>query len=422
MMTMLAAYKITSRFPVAFPIFSSRLYHVSVPLVTQTKLFNREKEVEFILNVLKNKTPQLSLITGPINSGKSVLMRHILEKLSKESVPPTMLTINMRELPFTDVDTFIRSFKVKILRWYKKLLDVFSFQSELFSIEWKKSPPSLIDLLEAMSKELPDWSWLRGSRIPLPVLFIDEANKLRELVAMDPNGQKALETIFTWFVAMTKEQRKFHVILCSSDSFMYNWLANFVGNDRFNVYAIGHLSKEQAKIFFNERIVTVASGENKISFEEMYGVCGGNMFLMEIMYFDYIFGGIHPKESFYLQLARSRLLKVLSPTNSFINDPLKSPPKWTKEEVLIIINRLANSEGGYVNYYEMCEEIKEESLQSLIEYNIVHMRPYCKLSYQDLDPLPIKPEPVITPESQVGLLAMKQLVQKDRYNIMKDKK
>ena len=98
----------------------------------------------------------------------------------------------------------------------------------------------------------------------------------------------------------------------------------------------------------------------------------------EIMYFDYIFDGIHPKESFYLQLARSHLLKVLSPTNSFINDPLKSPPKWTKE-VLIIINRLANSEGGYVYYHEICEEIKEESLESLIEYNIVYMRPYCKL-------------------------------------------
>ena len=56
---------------------------------------------------------------------------------------------------------------------------------------------------------------------------------------------------------------------------MYNWLANFIGNDRFNVYAIGHLSKEQAKRFFNERIVTVASDENKISFEEMCGVCGG---------------------------------------------------------------------------------------------------------------------------------------------------
>ena len=67
MMMMLAASTVTSRFPVAFPIFSSRLYHISAPLVTQTKLFNREKEVEFILNVLKNMMPQLSLITGPIN-------------------------------------------------------------------------------------------------------------------------------------------------------------------------------------------------------------------------------------------------------------------------------------------------------------------------------------------------------------------
>ena len=79
--------------------------------------------------------------------------------------------------------------------------------------------------------------------------------------------------------------------------------------------------------FGMKELLPVCTVVMKLSFEEMYDVCGGNMFLMEMMYFDYIFGGIHPKESFYLQLARSHLLKVLSPTNSFINDPLKSPPK-----------------------------------------------------------------------------------------------
>ena len=120
-----------------------------------------------------------------------------------------------------------------------------------------------------------------GYQIPTPILYIDEANKLRELVAIDPDGQKAIEALFTWFVTMTKEQQKFHVVLASSDSFMYNWVCNFVGNDRFKTDAIGHLYKEEARRFWEER---VASGgflnHSELTFEEVYAVLGGNMYLI----------------------------------------------------------------------------------------------------------------------------------------------
>ena len=164
-------------------------------------------------------------------------MRHVLERVSEESVRLTVLTLNT----FLNVESFIQCLRMKLSGWFERLLASFSIKSRFLEVEWKKNPPTLVDLLEMMSRELPDWSWLQGYDIPVPILFIDEVNKLRELVTIDPNGQKALETVFTWFVAMTKEQRKFHVMLCSSDSFMYNWLGNFIDNDRFNVYAIGHL-------------------------------------------------------------------------------------------------------------------------------------------------------------------------------------
>ena len=32
-----------------------------------------------------------------------------------------------------------------------------------------------------MSKELWDWTWLQRYQIPTPILFIDEANKQREI-------------------------------------------------------------------------------------------------------------------------------------------------------------------------------------------------------------------------------------------------
>ena len=69
-------------------------------------------------------------------------------------------------------------------------------------------------------------------------------------------GKILLKSIFTWFIAMTKEKRKFHVVLCSSDSFMHNWLSNFIGNNRFCAYVIGHLSYDEAKEFWKAEVIS----------------------------------------------------------------------------------------------------------------------------------------------------------------------
>ena len=388
-----------------------RLYHVSVPVLgpEKSKLFNREREVDFLLNLLRNKTPQLSLITGPTNSGKSMLMRHVMEVLSQDSREPTILPLNMRELPFTNVETFIMAFKRKLCKWYQRILTRFSIQSDYFRAEWEKSPPDLADLLEAMAKELPEWTWLHGFNIPVPILYIDEANLLRDLVINDPGGQKVLKSIFMWLVSMTKEQEKFHVILCSSDSFMHNWLANFVGNDRFNTYSIGHLGQVEARQFWDERIVTSAYKSN-LQFEDVYEIAGGNMFLMKRLYLDYVFGGIYPRDTFFLQQAKSHLVKALSPHNPYIMDPLKAKPIWEEEQVVTIMRKLTSTEDGYLYYAEMRKEVGQVGLDSMIEYNIIHLRPYFALSCSDINPLPDRPEAIITAESQVGLLAMKQVL------------
>ena len=57
---------------------------------------------------------------------------------------------------------------------------------------YKRSPPALANLLEGMARELPEWTWLYGSNILVPILYIDEVNLLRDLVANDPEGQKVL--------------------------------------------------------------------------------------------------------------------------------------------------------------------------------------------------------------------------------------
>ena len=181
----------------------------------KTRFSNREKEMDFVLNILKHCTSQLSLITGPINSGKTMLMRQVIEVLSEDPKrEPAILPFNMRELPFVDVNTFVFNFKRMLCKWYGKALQKFQTKSKHFNVEWIFVPPTLVDLLKLISKKLSDRNWLRGYNIPTPILFIDEVNFVEDpfyVVYIDDQGAG-----------------KFHVVLSSSDSFMYSWLGSYL--------------------------------------------------------------------------------------------------------------------------------------------------------------------------------------------------
>lgn len=60
--------------------------------------FNHTEEIEAIKDLLKSD-PQLSVITGPVNSGKSLLLRRVLQEIQmKEDVP--ILYLNLRNVSF----------------------------------------------------------------------------------------------------------------------------------------------------------------------------------------------------------------------------------------------------------------------------------------------------------------------------------
>ena len=90
-------------------------YHLSWPLVGPKKnvIFNSEREALFLFNLLRNETPQLSLVKGPVNSGKSMLMRHVIKNLTNDSKDTNILQVRMRELPFVSIVTFVTNFKMR---------------------------------------------------------------------------------------------------------------------------------------------------------------------------------------------------------------------------------------------------------------------------------------------------------------------
>lgn len=62
----------------------------------------------------------------------------------------------------------------------------------------------------------------------------------------DPDGHQTLSKLFDWFVSNTKDHRRFHVILGTSDSFFNLWLSIYIGSSRYESIIIGDISKVNA--------------------------------------------------------------------------------------------------------------------------------------------------------------------------------
>lgn len=205
-------------------ILSRKLIRISTRCsswVTDPEMFNRSREIERLSKVLAG-SPQLSVITGSVNSGKSKLIDHLLCQLpmmTGHSVP--VHTFNLREGTFNSIQSLVDSLSGDVKPWLQKVkesIDAISVGKESIKLQLKKDSMP-IDQLNSLLKNIADGLSSRFlRRKQQPVIVIDEANRLRSLLC-DQNGHTALESLFQWFVLHMKEKRKFHVIMASSDSF-----------------------------------------------------------------------------------------------------------------------------------------------------------------------------------------------------------
>jgi len=69
---------------------------------------------------------------------------------------------------------------------------------------------------------------------------------------------------------------------------------------------VGHLSHEEAKQLWEKEVASRGFFKsNMLKFEEINNICGGNMFLLQELYYDYVISGIHLTNSFYLYIKHS---------------------------------------------------------------------------------------------------------------------
>lgn len=117
-------------------------------------------------------------------------------------------------------------------------------------------------LLKLVGERLPPYSFWHGKL--MPILIIDEANELNTLTH-DSDSHTALTDLFKLFVKNIKEANRFHTLLTmiSSDSFFHIWMTRYSYrfNKTYNInLVIGNLTKEDAEVYWRERLLPHAPG------------------------------------------------------------------------------------------------------------------------------------------------------------------
>lgn len=205
-----------------------------------------------------------------------------------------MHSLNLHSGNFHSVKSLVHSVSADMDLWLKHIvrsIDSISFSRAItLNLTQKVGPScSLIDelnqLLKNVTKELPPRSMI--GRKQVPILFIDEANRLCSLLR-DKDGQAAIESLYQWFIQHIKEKKQFHVNLASSDSFFHLWVEQFMGSSRYTTYVLGHLDEDETRRYWEYKVLKdhdnmlKKASNSTPDFESVFSICGGSMFLMKL--------------------------------------------------------------------------------------------------------------------------------------------
>jgi AAA+ ATPase superfamily predicted ATPase len=182
---------------------------------------DREKEIKEIRAILDAEPSLITFVYGPINSGKTTLIRHLIEQLPEEY---TIFYINLRTKFLSSYDDFIESlFEMEMetdgakRKRKETLAELVSSATKVAGIPINKE---FLDYVFKDNKPKNAFSYIiklfeevkaTGKQ---PVLILDELQKIGDV---NVNGSLIYE-LFNFFIDLTKELHLCHVFAVSSDS------------------------------------------------------------------------------------------------------------------------------------------------------------------------------------------------------------
>ena len=248
----------------------------------RTPFHDRERETGEIMKILDAEPSLITFIYGPINSGKTTMISHLIEELSEEYV---VFYINLRTKFLSSYDDFIESlFEMEMesegaMRKRKETLaELVSSVTKVAGIPINKE---FLDYVFKDNKPKNAFSYIiklfeevkaTGKQ---PVLILDELQKIGDVKV---NGSLIYE-LFNFFIDLTKEKHLAHIFVATSDSLFIEQIyseAMLQGRCRYQL--VDDFDRETTATFLKGHGFT--DNEVRIAWE----YCGGKpVYLIELV-------------------------------------------------------------------------------------------------------------------------------------------
>lgn len=379
-------------------------------MTSEADFFNRAKEIRDIRAILDND-PGCTVVLGGPSSGKTRLLKHVL---SSEEYAPIIL--DLRDSPVNNYQQLMQYLMMQVPVWanlsdlmgkiasnvkqYVAGTEITVGDATLkLPANWPSKELTVTDFAQVLSvlkSALPTWTLLTGSQRK-PVLFIDEANLLGALSkAANDEGAVALHNLLRWCVSNSKQERRFHVVFASSDSFFLNWLQAQGIRDHVDTVVIGDLDRDHARGFYEDFLARSGHGSSNVPpFDEVYNICGGHMLSIK-KYLNQALASNQGKDFKFRGLYEARaMLRRMVPSANTSDKP------WSRKHIRAIFEEIYKT--GWIRLDDAETLTGVTEVRALIDADVVHYRPIRPL-VEDLAGQP--DEEVLTARTPVQRAAM----------------
>lgn len=234
---------------------------------------NRERELKEVMKILEAEPSLITFVYGPINSGKTTMISHLIEQLSEDYAP---FYVNLRGRFIADYEDFLKVlFEIdergmfdNVTEYARSILKDLGAVSgipipipiNLFEQIFEKKDKSK-DMFKYIERFL-----LEISKKRTPILIIDELQVVGDIKI---NGL-LMYKLFNFFIRLTKELHLCHIFAISSDSlFIEQVYSEAMLQGRSRHLLVDDFDEDITMNFLNEYGFTGA--EKEVAWE----YCGG---------------------------------------------------------------------------------------------------------------------------------------------------
>ena len=232
---------------------------------------DREKEMKEIMKILDTEPSLITFVYGPINSGKTTMVSHLIKELPDEYAP---FYVNLRGRFITDYEDFLNVlFEIdedggvdNVTEYAKSVL------KDLGAVSGIPIPINLFEqIFEKKDKSKDVFKYIERffveiSKKRTPVLIIDELQVIGDLKVDD----LLIYKLFNFFIRLTKELHLTHVFAISSDSlFIEDVHSEAMLEDRCRYLLVDDFDRETTTAFLEE--YGLSDEEKELAWQH----CGG---------------------------------------------------------------------------------------------------------------------------------------------------